>query len=505
MEFAHTERSLALQDEMRRFLDEEIYPAEETFEKQAADNRAAGTPFRTPAVLGELKLSARKRGLWNLFLPDSEHGAGLTVLDYAPIAELSGRSAAIAPEAMNCAAPDTGNMELLSMFATDEQTQQWLHPLLDGADPVLLLDDRARRRVVRRHQHRHHHHPRRRRLRRRRSQVVVDRRDAPGVQGRDRHGRQRPRRRAARPALDDPRAARRPRRARSSARRRSSATTTGRTAGTASSTTKRPRAGDEPARPAGRRLHDGPGPPGPRPHPPLHAQPRHGRAGAGADVRARVAAHRRSASRSPRTASCRSGSPSPGWRSTRRGCWCSRRRGSSTPSVRDEARTEIAAIKVAAPRAASYVLDRAIQAHGGAGVDQRRAARRDVGAAAHPAPGRRPGRGAPALDRPRGAAPARPGLTVPDQRTVASATAVCRRPQRARRRRRPVRRAGLRRDERRAGGRRGRRREGRFLPPLREQGGPALRGLRRPDRPPARSDGRDPRPRADPRPTRCAR
>ena len=132
MEFAHTERSLALQDEMRRFLDEEIYPAEATFEKQAADNRAAGTPFRTPEVLGELKQSGRKRGLWNLFLPDSEHGAGLTVLDYAPIAELSGRSAAIAPEAMNCSAPDTGNMELLAMFATDEQKQQWLHPLLEA-------------------------------------------------------------------------------------------------------------------------------------------------------------------------------------------------------------------------------------------------------------------------------------------------------------------------------------------------------------------------------------
>ena len=132
MEFAHSERSLELQDAARRFLDEEIYPAEPIFEKQAADNRAAGTPFRTPEVLAGLKESGRKRGLWNLFLPDAEHGAGLTVLDYAPIAELSGRSAAIAPEAMNCSAPDTGNMELLAMFATDEQKQQWLHPLLEG-------------------------------------------------------------------------------------------------------------------------------------------------------------------------------------------------------------------------------------------------------------------------------------------------------------------------------------------------------------------------------------
>ena len=108
MDFAYSERSLALQEQVSRFLDEYIYPAEHVFEEQAAANRAAGTPFRTPEVLAELKQEARNRGLWNLFLPDSEHGAGLSVVDYAPIAELSGRSAAIAPEAMNCAAPDTG-------------------------------------------------------------------------------------------------------------------------------------------------------------------------------------------------------------------------------------------------------------------------------------------------------------------------------------------------------------------------------------------------------------
>ena len=83
-------------------------------------------------MLQELKAEARKRGLWNLFLPGEEHGAGLTVLDYAPIAELSGRSLRLAPEAMNCAAPDTGNMELLAMFGTTEQQAQWLQPLLEG-------------------------------------------------------------------------------------------------------------------------------------------------------------------------------------------------------------------------------------------------------------------------------------------------------------------------------------------------------------------------------------
>jgi acyl-CoA dehydrogenase len=132
VDFAFSERSLALQEQVKSFLDEFVYPAEPVFEEQAVANRAAGTPFRTPEVLAGLKDEARKRGLWNLFLPDQEHGAGLSVLDYAPIAELSGRSLAIAPEAMNCAAPDTGNMELLAMFATEAQRKDWLEPLLRG-------------------------------------------------------------------------------------------------------------------------------------------------------------------------------------------------------------------------------------------------------------------------------------------------------------------------------------------------------------------------------------
>src|SRR4051794_4964532 len=132
MEFAHSERAQQLQERVSKFLDEFIYPAEHTFEEQAAANRSAGTPFRTPEVLAGLKDEARKQGLWNLFLPDEKHGAGLSVAEYAPIAELSGRSAAIAPEAMNCSAPDTGNMELLAMFATEAQSEQWLQPLLEG-------------------------------------------------------------------------------------------------------------------------------------------------------------------------------------------------------------------------------------------------------------------------------------------------------------------------------------------------------------------------------------
>src|SRR6476620_11478799 len=132
MDFRHSARSMALQEQVQIFLDEHIYPAEAEFERQVAANRAAGQPFRTPAVLGGLIQAARHQGLWNLFLPDDRYGAGLSVLDYAPIAELTGRSIALAPEVMNSAAPDSGNIELLAMFANDEQEQQWLEPLLRG-------------------------------------------------------------------------------------------------------------------------------------------------------------------------------------------------------------------------------------------------------------------------------------------------------------------------------------------------------------------------------------
>ena len=132
MDFAHSERSLELQHTAQQFLEDRVLPAEHEFELQAAAARAAGTPFRTPPILQELKAEARALGLWNLFLPDTEHGAGLSVLDYAPIAEISGRSLYLLPEAMNCSAPDTGNMELLHMFATPEQREQWLLPLLEG-------------------------------------------------------------------------------------------------------------------------------------------------------------------------------------------------------------------------------------------------------------------------------------------------------------------------------------------------------------------------------------
>jgi len=129
MDFAFSGRAVELQGIAEEFMRECVYPAEPTFAAQVA---AAPDTWDSPPVLDELKVEARKRGLWNLFLPHSDRGAGLSNLDYAPIAEISGRSPALAPEAMNCSAPDTGNMELLAMFGTGEQQQRWLAPLLEG-------------------------------------------------------------------------------------------------------------------------------------------------------------------------------------------------------------------------------------------------------------------------------------------------------------------------------------------------------------------------------------
>ena len=132
MDFAHSERALALQEQLNTFMDEHVYPAEPVYARQRAEAAAAGDIHALPPVVEELKREARSRGLWNLFLPDETHGAGLTTVEYAPLAEISGRSIELAPEAMNCAAPDTGNMEVLHMFGTPEQQEQWLHPLLEG-------------------------------------------------------------------------------------------------------------------------------------------------------------------------------------------------------------------------------------------------------------------------------------------------------------------------------------------------------------------------------------
>lgn len=128
MDFAYDRRTLELREQLLRFMDEYVYPAEPVFTQQSAD----GDRWERPPVLDELKRQARKEGLWNLFLPRSANGAGLTNLQYAPLAEITGRSPFLAPEALNCSAPDTGNMELLELFGTEQQRREWLQPLLAG-------------------------------------------------------------------------------------------------------------------------------------------------------------------------------------------------------------------------------------------------------------------------------------------------------------------------------------------------------------------------------------
>ncbi|MET0136729.1 MAG: acyl-CoA dehydrogenase family protein [Kibdelosporangium sp.] len=128
MDFGYDARTQELREQLTAFMDEFVYPAEPVFETQLAE---ADDPWVIPPVVEDLKAEARKRGLWNFFLP-GEHGGGLTNLQYAPLAEITGRSPRLAPAALNCAAPDTGNMEVLTMFGNEQQQKQWLKPLLDG-------------------------------------------------------------------------------------------------------------------------------------------------------------------------------------------------------------------------------------------------------------------------------------------------------------------------------------------------------------------------------------
>jgi len=129
MDFGFDDRTQELHDALTDFMTECVYPAEPVYAAQVA---APEDPWSRPPVMAELKAQARSRGLWNLFLPDARYGAGLTNLQYAPLAELTGRSPQLAPEALNCAAPDTGNMELLAEFGSDAQRKTWLEPLLEG-------------------------------------------------------------------------------------------------------------------------------------------------------------------------------------------------------------------------------------------------------------------------------------------------------------------------------------------------------------------------------------
>src|SRR5579864_1152632 len=128
MDFEPSDKVKRLEAQVREFVQREVYPAEAVFERQLAE---APSRWQVPPVMEELKAKAKAAGLWNLFLPESELGAGLTNLEYAPLCEIMGRSP-IAPEAFNCSAPDTGNMETLVRYATPAQQERWLKPLLAG-------------------------------------------------------------------------------------------------------------------------------------------------------------------------------------------------------------------------------------------------------------------------------------------------------------------------------------------------------------------------------------
>ncbi|MFI0356670.1 acyl-CoA dehydrogenase family protein [Actinomadura sp. 9N407] len=147
MDFGLSERAQDYLGRLQDFMDSHVYPAEPVYAAQRRELRAAGEEHTVPPVVEDLKVEARKRGLWNLFLPSHSGGTtplyppvsaeeepahGLSVTDYASLAEITGRSPNLAPEAINCAAPDTGNMEVLHLFGTPEQKERWLTPLLNG-------------------------------------------------------------------------------------------------------------------------------------------------------------------------------------------------------------------------------------------------------------------------------------------------------------------------------------------------------------------------------------
>ena len=131
MDFAYSDKVKDLQKRVGAFMEENIYPNEAHFHDEVEENRRKGNPWVPTKVIEELKDKGRAAGLWNLFLPESKYGAGLTNLEYAPLCEIMGRSH-IAPEAFNCSAPDTGNMETIERYGNEAQKKQWLVPLLEG-------------------------------------------------------------------------------------------------------------------------------------------------------------------------------------------------------------------------------------------------------------------------------------------------------------------------------------------------------------------------------------
>ncbi|MFE4897761.1 acyl-CoA dehydrogenase [Peribacillus butanolivorans] len=129
MNFEHTQKVKKLEKKLTEFMEKYVYPNESVYHKQLEKQKSRWSEI--PPVLSELTAKAKEEGLWNLFLPESNYGAGLTNLEYAPLCEIMGRSM-IGPEIFNCNAPDTGNMEVLVRYGTDEHKERWLKPLLDG-------------------------------------------------------------------------------------------------------------------------------------------------------------------------------------------------------------------------------------------------------------------------------------------------------------------------------------------------------------------------------------
>ena len=169
------------------FMREHVFPAEPVWRRTAREHGDHDAPAGDGGAQGR----GAQRGLWNLFLPEL---SGLSNLEYAAVAEISGWSPVIAPEAINCQAPDTGNMETLHLFGTAEQKQRVARAAAGGRDPLGVRDDRARRRLLRRHQHPDLDRPRRRRLRHQRPQVVDHRRRRRALPDLHRDGQDRPRR-----------------------------------------------------------------------------------------------------------------------------------------------------------------------------------------------------------------------------------------------------------------------------------------------------------------------
>ena len=129
MNFEHTQKVKDLEKKLTEFMEQYVYPNESVYQKQLENQNSRWSDI--PPIMSELTAKAKEAGLWNLFLPNSDHGAGLTNLEYAPLCEIMGRSM-IGPEIFNCNAPDTGNMEVLVRYGTDEHKERWLKPLLTG-------------------------------------------------------------------------------------------------------------------------------------------------------------------------------------------------------------------------------------------------------------------------------------------------------------------------------------------------------------------------------------